>query len=95
MSKFKVVINTPNRMILVNGKLTRTPMSAIVDEKNLLPIRAKIAQDGILNFSIDPYEKEETKPEVIKDSPPKQKRQAKTKKNSETTLDKILDDDTE
>jgi len=89
MNKFKVVISTPNRMILVNGKLTRSPLTAIVEEQNLAPIRAKIAQDGILDFSIEPYV-EEVVEEIVK-PPVKKKKTAPKKKAATSTLEKIYE----
>ena len=93
--KYKVVINTPSRMILINGKLSRTPLTAIIDEKQLLFVKTKITAEGILNYSITPHvpeiiveKKEEPEPIIVQ-----RKKNKKDIIDSSTTLGKIFNEE--
>lgn len=102
--KYKLIINTPNRMFVINGNQARTPLTSIIDEKDLLSIKTKITSEGISNFSISPYTPELKKKEVIVEKPILEDKKEKNRKKeneklileepkeNQTTLEKLLSD---
>ncbi len=55
MKKYKVKIRTPNIMILWRGKLVRTPVNLIAEEKDLSKIQLFIHTEGITDYDISEY----------------------------------------
>lgn len=90
--KYKVKIGTPNKMFYIRGKLVRSPVEWVANESELEGIRIKITSEGIMDFSIEPYDsskKSQTKSKLTLTPPIKEEKKSKPKKKL-TTLDKLM-----
>jgi len=86
-------------MFFVHGRLVRTPAEWVAIEADLKNIELKIRQDGISDYSIEPFDptKEKKKPitpVVTKEaSKPKKTTKKSKKEKATTTLGKLLEDE--
>ena len=89
--KYLVKINTPNRMIELNGKVVRTPVEHVAREHEIDAIRTKLVFDS-LDFLIEEYvKKKEVKKEIIESKKPKVVKKETIKKDS--TLGNLLNEE--
>ena len=92
MKEKLVKVNTPNKMLYIKGKLSRTPLQARIkfeEELNLLV--SSMIHQGI-DFTVEDYE---PKPKVEKEKPIQAKKvvKKKAKKKPTSTLEKIASEE--
>jgi len=88
--KFELNIKTPNRMIFVHGKLSRTPLKTVVTKEVLEALKVKMAAEGILNFSIKEYSPPKpAEPKPIEKPVVEKKTAVKKKTAPKSTLEKL------
>lgn len=94
MEPILLKVLTPNRMLFLKGKLSRTPFEAIIEHENELKVlKTNMASQGIV-YETEPYVKkvkqEKPKPVVKKEEPKK-----KPKTEPKSILEKIAATDDE
>ena len=56
MKKIKLIVNTPGRMLYINNKPCRTPLSYIGTENEIKKIKGRFIMEGITNYTEEEVE---------------------------------------
>jgi hypothetical protein len=96
MKDILLKIKTPNKMLFLKGKLSRTPFETIVKTKKELRMLESAMQLQSIEYTVESYVKPKEKPKI---EPVKSKKEPKIKstepKKPKTILEKISNEDNE
>jgi hypothetical protein len=62
MKKFKVVIRTPGKLLVLNKTISRTPLTFIATEAEIKSLKLKFTLEGINDYTVTDYVEESPAP---------------------------------
>ena len=93
--KYRVKINTPNRIFIIKGKPVRTPAEWLINSSELEQLKLKIKLEAVQDYSIEEFKSDvKSKVKTKKEPKPLKKKKTQTKKEikSKSTLGKFLEE---